>query len=117
MAPEVQTSHPRAIEIATDVMQLSAIRTAGPALRFGTVQRAAVIAAGLVTLAGAVRLVWVAPWIGLAVAVGSAMAWCAWLARHPERADHAGGVEDGSLDAERRVSPYPQRTGSPPTVR
>jgi hypothetical protein len=89
----VQRSHKRGTDVSTHVMHLQAMRTAGQELRFRTVQRAAVVAASLVALAGAVVLVWVAKWIGLAAAVGAAMAWCAWLGRHPESSGDADGEE------------------------
>jgi hypothetical protein len=89
MPLQAQRSHQRATDITTDSMRLPALRIAGASLGSGTVQRAAVIAASLVALAGAVVLVWAPPWIGLAVAIGSAVAWCAWLDGHPESADDA----------------------------
>jgi hypothetical protein len=88
--------------------------------RRGRVQCVAVITASLVALAVEAVVVWVAPWLGFAGAVGAALVWCAWLDHHPESIDQGAWKRDDrgrSARVRERVIPYRRRTDNRPTVR
>jgi hypothetical protein len=72
----------RRMDMKAQIIEFAPVARCNRRFRCPPARRVAVAAAGLLVLAVAAILVWVLPWtFGLVLAVGAALAWCAWLDR------------------------------------